>query len=245
MSVGLVTGKDLFNESRTRLGSIEKVYFEAMKECPIVLEMLENATKTTDMKTEQDYSYVADRFSGPGFFMTGDAACFLDPLLSTGVHLATYSGLLAAASLSSMLRGEIDEDEATEFYNTWYRHAYERMLVLVSVFYDSYRGKDYHFHHAQRLTHAERERLHLHEAFLHLITGVEDLADAKDEAFALAAEQLGGTPDMSPMSRYNAAKKDVPTAPLTADKAVRGLYLTTEPRLGLSRIAAADEVTQP
>lgn len=245
LSVGLVTGKDLFNDARTRLGGIEQVYFEAMRECPVVLDLLENATKITDMKTEQDYSYVADTFAGPGFFMSGDAACFLDPLLSTGVHLATYSALLAAASLSSVLRGEIEEDEAATFYNTWYRHAYERMLVLVSVFYDSYRGKDYHFHHAQRLTHSERERLHLHEAFLHIITGVEDLADAKDEAFTLTAEQLSGTHEMSPMSRYNAAKKDVPTAPLTADKAVLGLYLATEPRLGLARVGSEPAGQEP
>src|SRR5262249_40695022 len=133
LSVGLVTSKDLFNEGRSRLGSIEKLYFEAMKDCPIVTELLEGATKVSDMRTEQDYSYVAERFAGPGYFISGDAACFLDPLLSTGVHLATYAGLLAAASLTSVLRGEVAEEEATDFYHTWYRHAYERMLVLVSV----------------------------------------------------------------------------------------------------------------
>lgn len=239
LSVGLVTSKDLFNEGRSRLGSIEKLYFEAMKDCPIITELLEGATKVSDMRTEQDYSYVAERFAGPGYFISGDAACFLDPLLSTGVHLATYAGLLAAASLTSVLRGEVAEEEATDFYHTWYRHAYERMLVLVSVFYESYRGKDYHFYNAQKLTHGERERLHLHEAFLHIITGVEDLADAKDKAFAVTAAQLAGTAEMSPTDRYNVIKRDITTAPVHEHNAVNGLYLRTEPGLGLSRSGSA------
>ena len=58
---------------------------------------------------ETDYSYAAETFCGPGFFLCGDAACFLDPLLSTGVHLAMLSALLGAASVASLLRGEVSE----------------------------------------------------------------------------------------------------------------------------------------
>lgn len=237
-SVGLVTGKGLFNEARSRLGSVEAVYMEAMKDCAPVVDLLENATKVSDMRVEQDYSYVAERFAGPGYLLSGDAACFLDPLLSTGVHLATYSAMLAAASVGSILRGEIAEEEALDFYSTWYRHAYERLLVLVSVFYESYRGKDYHFYQAQKLTHRERSRLHLHEAFLHLITGIEDLADAKDAAFGVVAAELTGARSGNPipMANYNEAKKHRPTAPLSPELAVRGLYLVTEPKLGLQRV---------
>lgn len=240
-SVGLVTDKNLFNEARARLGSIQAVYSEAMKQCPAVSELLEGANQVSHMRTEQDYSYVADRFAGPGYILSGDAACFLDPLLSTGVHLATYSALLGEATISSIIRGEFEEEEALDFYSTWYRHAYERLLVLVSVFYESYRGKDYHFYNAQRLTHAERSRLHLHEAFLHLITGIKDLADAQDEAFAIAASELHGmhSGNPNPMENYNLAKKYRPTAPLSPDMAVHGLYLATSPRLGLRRAISA------
>lgn len=234
-SVGLVTGKDIFNGARNRLGSVEAVYAEAMRECPAVLDLLENATRVSDMRVEQDYSYVAEQFAGPGYLLSGDAACFLDPLLSTGVHLATYSALLAAASVGSILRGEVTEADALTFYNTWYRHAYERLLVLVSVFYESYRGKDYHFYNAQRLTQHEQSRLHLHEAFLHIITGVEDLADAQDAAFSLVKSELSGANSGNPipMVNYNEAKKDRPTAPSAPELAVRGLYLATKPELAL------------
>ena len=35
--------------------------------------------------------------------LCGDAACFIDPLFSTGVHLALSSGLMAAAYVATAL----------------------------------------------------------------------------------------------------------------------------------------------
>ncbi|MEW2380544.1 NAD(P)/FAD-dependent oxidoreductase [Micromonospora sp. NPDC047707] len=235
LSVGLVTGRDLFNDSRGRLGSIQAVYDEAMAQCPTVLEMLDGAEQVADMKVEQDYSYVSETFAGPGYLLSGDAACFLDPLLSTGVHLATYSGMLAAASISSVLRGEVAEDEAGRFYQTVYRHAYERLLVLVSVFYESYRGKDYHFYNAQRLTSDERDRLHLQAAFDRIITGIADLNDAEN-AYKLVQSHLQGdtSGDPNPLNNLNRVH-EMKQSPFNPENAVEGLYLALEPRLALRR----------
>ncbi|WP_320065201.1 NAD(P)/FAD-dependent oxidoreductase [Micromonospora sp. RTGN7] len=233
LSVGLVTGRDLFNDSRQRLGGIQAVYDEALAECPTVLAMLDGAEQVTEMKVEQDYSYVAESFAGPGYLLAGDAACFLDPLLSTGVHLATYSGMLAAASVSSVLRGEVGEKDAWGFYETVYRHAYERLLVLVSVFYDSYRGKDYHFYNAQRLTADERDRLNVQAAFDRIITGVADLNDA-ESAYQLVQQHLQGADsgDPNPLNNLNRVH-EMKQSPLDPTNAVGGLYLTMQPTLGL------------
>ncbi|WP_413796877.1 hypothetical protein [Streptomyces iranensis] len=94
------------------------------------------------------------------------------------MHLATFSAMLAAASVSSMVDGTVAEERALNFYDVAYRYSYERLLVLVSVFYDSYRGKDDYFYRGQAMTRAEQQRLHIHEAFLSIIAGVEDLSDA-------------------------------------------------------------------
>jgi hypothetical protein len=45
----------------------------------------------------------------PGAMLIGDAACFVDVLLSSGVHLATYAALLAARSINSMLDKNFSE----------------------------------------------------------------------------------------------------------------------------------------
>jgi flavin-dependent dehydrogenase len=234
LSVGLVTGRDIFNDSKQRLGSIQAVYDEALAVCPTLLGMLENAEQVTEMKVEQDYSYVADTFCGPGYLLAGDAACFLDPLLSTGVHLATYSGMLAAASLASVLRGDVAEEEAWNFYQTTYRHAYERLLVLVSVFYESYRGKDYHFYNAQKLTAGERNRLNVQESFDRIITGIADLHDA-EQAYALTQQHLKGSTsgDANPLNNLNRIH-EMQQSPLDPANAVDDLYLVMEPQLGLA-----------
>jgi len=234
LSVGLVTGRDLFNDSKQRLGSIQAVYDEAMAQQETILSMLDGAEQIADMKVEQDYSYVCEQFAGPGWMIAGDAACFLDPLLSTGVHLATYSGMLAAASITSITNGDVPADAANTFYDTVYRHAYERLLILVSVFYESYRGKDYHFYNAQKLSGEEKDRLHVQAAFDKIITGIADLNDA-EHAYKLVQNHLHGdtSGDPNPLNNLNRVH-EMKQSPFDPANAVDGLYLVTQPRLGLA-----------
>jgi flavin-dependent dehydrogenase len=235
LSVGLVIEKEDFNERRREQGGLEGLYHAALKDCPRLTSVLTDARLATPLKVEQDYSYVAERFAGPGYLISGDAACFLDPLLSSGVHMATFSALLAAAAVTSILRGEVAEDRARFFYETAYRHAYERTMVLVSAFYQAYRGRDQHFFLAQKLTRAERHRLHLDQAFLHVVTGIEDLADAQDAAYDLVVDHLTAKGGGNPLAALNFAKEQMPAS---AENSIGGLYLVTRPRLGLKSLAA-------
>ncbi|MFE0763617.1 NAD(P)/FAD-dependent oxidoreductase [Streptomyces smyrnaeus] len=238
-SIGLVTGRDIFNEKRNDLGGIQEVYDQALTECPAVTGLLGGAEQVSGMKVEQDYSYTAENFGRPGYLMCGDAACFLDPLLSTGVHLATYSAMLASAALGSVIRGEVEEEEAWHFFNTVYRHAYERLLVLVSVFYESYRGKEHHFYNAQKLTSAQRENLNLQDAFDRIITGIADMEDAQD-VYASVHAHLNGAEsgDPNPLANLNKVHEQK-QAPMSAQNAVGGLYLSFRPHLHLARTEGA------
>ena len=94
------------------------------------------------------------------------------------------SGLLAAASIGSTIRGEVDEAEAAQFFEKCYRQAYLRFLVFLSAFYDVGRKKESYFWEAQRLTEDDAETKDLNGAFLKLVTGVKDMADAKTFATA-------------------------------------------------------------
>jgi flavin-dependent dehydrogenase len=235
-SVGLVSGRDSFNAKRVELGGVQAVYEAAVQQCDIVKDLIADAEQVADFKVEQDYSYAAESFGGPGYLLSGDAACFLDPLLSTGVHLATYSAMLAAASIGSVLRGEATEEEAWDFYGTVYRRAYERLLVLVSVFYESYRGKDYHFYNAQRLSPTQRDELNLQESFDRIVTGIADLEDAQD-VYSAVHGHLNGieSGDPNPLNNLNRVHEQK-QAPMSPENAVGGLFLSFRPRLGLHRI---------
>lgn len=240
-SVGLVAKRSMFSEDRARLGSIDAVYFEALAKCPRIADMVEGAERVSDFKVEQDYSYTSESYSGPGYLMIGDAACFLDPLLSTGVHLGTFSALLSAAAISAVVEGDLSEDEAAAFFTKAYRQAYERLLVVVSFFYKSY-NRQSQFFEADKLTRRERHMLNLYESFLHIVTGVEDLDDTTDGTAALdkVASRIKEQGDIDTqggiMAGHNEAMNSMPTSP---EKAVGGLYLELEPRLRLRRLTAA------
>ncbi len=231
VSIGLVTGKDAFNERRRELGSGLAVYDEAIAACPPVRAAISAAEPVTELRFEQDYSYCAERFTGPGYLLAGDAACFLDPLLSTGVHLATYSAMMAAAGVASVLRGELTEEAAFAFYQKSYRRAYERMVLLISAFYESYRGKDHHFYNAQRLSAREKNTLLLHETFLRIISGIEDLADAREAAFDLVIDELRSEDGATPFRHLPGMRDE----PISAEYAIDGLYVRLAPHFGLTR----------
>lgn len=254
MSVGVVMHKDAL--AARRGASLEEIYCDSIQASPLIARILEKAELVSPLKTETDYSYTAEQFSGPGYFLAGDAACFLDPLLSSGVHLATFSGMLSAASISSILSGEVSEAEAISFYEKSYRQAYLRFLVFLSAFYDINRGRDAYFWEAQRLTPADVDSSNLKAAFLKLVTGLKDLSDAQTDThhFVLQtmsqriSENLSYRKDKQALERLQgeelaAARENAGffssvegLFALNKEEAVDGLYVATQPRLRLARV---------
>jgi flavin-dependent dehydrogenase len=164
MSVGLVLHKDRFNAARQH-STTARIYHDAISGCPVIQRITAPGQLVSELRTEQDYSYTSEQFAGPGYFLAGDAACFLDPLLSTGVHLAMYSGLLSAASVASIVRGEVDEREARNYFEESYRQVYLRFLVFVSAFYETH-GKSGYFDQAEKLSHFDADSGDVKRAFL-------------------------------------------------------------------------------
>jgi flavin-dependent dehydrogenase len=258
MSIGVVLHKSAYKERRTK--KLEEIYAEAIAECPLIADMVASGELVSDVKVEQDYSYTSDYFCGPGYFMSGDAACFLDPLLSSGVHLATYSALLAAASITSILRGEVNDEQAANFYDKSYRQAYLRFLVFVSAFYDQNRGKDSYFWEAQKLSRHDFSGADLKLAFLNLVSGVEDLVDVQEALPELVVGEMSKRiKENHDLRRDKQALKDksADTAiqsnaqffnavegffSLSAAGAIDGIYVVTKPRLGLAHTTLVREL---
>jgi flavin-dependent dehydrogenase len=251
LSVGLVTHKETFASKRKEGVSPDRIYHEAIRECPVIIDLLAPAELVAPLRIEQDYSYTSERFAGPGYFLVGDAACFLDPLLSTGVHLAMYSALLAAASLASVLRGEVGEEVAGDFYEQTYRRAYLRLLVVVSKLYQQYSGKDSYFWEAQQLTLRDCGASGLKQAFVNVVSGIEDLRDAQatlELAMEAAGDAFAEERKMSPLYNKKNLEPVLPeeqelaqararffkSAVLGLPQGVRGLHVVTKPRLGLA-----------
>ena len=93
VSVGLVVDQARFKAS----GLTPAEMFERLVESSSVLrEKMSGAERISPLRTISDYSYKNRRFVGPRLIRAGDAAGFMDPIFSSGVHVAMESGHAAA-----------------------------------------------------------------------------------------------------------------------------------------------------
>jgi flavin-dependent dehydrogenase len=238
-SAGFVTHQDNFLERRKAFGSTEEMLHQLISESPTVTSLLEGARYYAPTRVESDFSYVSDRFCGQRFFIVGDAACFLDPLLSTGVHLAMYSSMLASACILSLMREEVSEQQASAFFESLYGHAYARLLVLVSGVYEQYRGKQSYFWLAQRLVQ-ERKKFELpNSAFGELTAGLSDLKDAEDTKGWMKKQALREEAELAEKRANSGGKTGIAAFRLNPEDLydeATGLHLVTTPGLGLAQV---------
>lgn len=145
-----------------------------IEEAPLIKRYLASAKRVTEgdygqFRVRKDYSYANTRFWKPGMFLLGDAACFIDPVFSSGVHLATLGGLLAARSVNTCLRGELDEEACFTEFERRYRREYDTFREFLIQFYNTYKTEEEYFRDAERILGSEDKGK---DAFVRLIGGV-------------------------------------------------------------------------
>ena len=99
-SVGVVLDSGTFRESKL---SAEDFLEQALSEQPTITKRMTNARLASKVHMEADFSYRSDRLHGDRWLLTGDAAGFIDPIFSSGVFLAVFSGELCADALNEAL----------------------------------------------------------------------------------------------------------------------------------------------
>ncbi|UOZ06994.1 FAD-dependent oxidoreductase [Amycolatopsis sp. WQ 127309] len=168
---------------------------ELIAACPEVAEKLDGVPAATEapydqVRVRKDYSYWKEKFWAPGISLVGDAACFVDPVLSSGVHLATYGALLAARSVNSCLDGMAEEQSFAEF-ETRYRREYSLFYRFLISFYDMHRDEKSYFWSAKKLTDVATDET---AAFAELVAGLAS-ADADLTDLSAAAADFGHAVD--------------------------------------------------
>ncbi|QYC40296.1 Halogenase [Nonomuraea coxensis DSM 45129] len=171
-SVGAVVRREMAEKIQ---GDREKALTALIAECPLISEYLAPARRVTtgkygQLRVRKDYSYHQTTFWRPGMILVGDAACFVDPVFSSGVHLATYSGLLAARSINSILAGDVDEKTALIEFETRYRREYSVYYEFLLAFYQMNVNEESYFWHAKKVTN-NKEYSEL-ESFVDLVGGL-------------------------------------------------------------------------
>ncbi|WP_240813214.1 tryptophan 7-halogenase [Streptomyces sp. DASNCL29] len=202
-SVGAVVRRE--NADKIQ-GDPERALLALIDECPLIKEYLSDATRVTDgqygqLRVRKDYSYHQTTFWRPGLVLIGDAACFVDPVFSSGVHLATYSALLAARSISSSLAGIVSEEAAFTEFEARYRREYGVFYEFLMSFYDMHVDENSYFWSAKKVTRNQHTEL---ESFVELVAGVSssefDLDGAESAALRMkskSAEFVSAIDEMS------------------------------------------------
>lgn len=170
-SVGAVVRRE---SAELLQGDPEAALRALIARCPLIADMLSGATRCgtepyDKLRVRKDYSYCNTRFWRPGMVLVGDAACFVDPVFSSGVHLATYSGLLAARSVNSVLAGDIDEERAFTEFEQRYRREYKLFYEFLLSFYEMHHDEDSYFWRAKKVTDSSAGEL---ESFVELVGGI-------------------------------------------------------------------------
>ncbi|HJR90908.1 MAG TPA: NAD(P)/FAD-dependent oxidoreductase [Acidimicrobiia bacterium] len=134
ISVGYVTHRANLPEKTGKAG-LEEHYLEQIQASEEISYLLSNSTYTDDFHTVKDWSYRSADMQGPGFFAVGDAACFVDPILSSGVYLGVLFAKMCALAVNTCLSEPENEALIGDWYQGLYVDAYSDYVDMADLWY--------------------------------------------------------------------------------------------------------------
>lgn len=155
VSVGVVTRVEELRGSDRRDPA---TYFrQALASSPELSRLLEHAELVPYdrgsplVHVVRDYSYISSEITTPGLARIGDAAGFVDPILSVGCFLGQSGARHLAYTLRSVLDGAINEEIALPAYADHVRETLSAFRELTWFFYRFNERKDEWWAQARRL----------------------------------------------------------------------------------------------
>ena len=168
-SVGAVVDAEAGQRGVRELGA-RRFLESQIAAAPYLAGLLESATLASGPEVVRDWSYRCQSLSGPGYILVGDAGCFIDPLFSSGVHLALTYAALASVVVVSALEDPTIAVPAGKMYEQMYYKEYGHFRELARLFYSSNRTADSYFWEARRLLDDDPS-LTPRQSFIQLVAG--------------------------------------------------------------------------
>ena len=167
--VGAVVDSERGRRDIAELG-VAGCYERHIAATSLTRDMLAGVRMIRAPRVVKDWSYTSERMAGDGWLLVGDAACFVDPLFSSGVHLALMSAMMAAAYIDAAKRDASLKSAAASVYERLYRAEYSHFRELARLFYASNRAVESYFWEARRLL-GEPEDADARAAFVRAVAG--------------------------------------------------------------------------
>ena len=176
VSVGLVTDAETLRSMEgSSSEALEALYLRNVRGAERVRDLLEDAELVkhplapSKLLTARDWAYHVERTCGPGWFLVGDAAAFIDPILSSGLTITAHGAALAANALHSIWNDStLDVELLRESYTQAYLDMASTYHRLARIWYSrNFKCESWHWE-------AKRQRLR---------TGRHPADETADEAF--------------------------------------------------------------
>jgi flavin-dependent dehydrogenase len=135
-SVGVVLDSETFRKSKL---SAEDFLEQALAEQPTIAKRMTNARRVSKVYVEADFSYRSERLHGDCWLLAGDAAGFIDPIFSSGVFLAVFSGERCADVLNEVL----DHPHRAKRLFAQYQRSLNRAMDVYLRFVDAWYTKEF------------------------------------------------------------------------------------------------------
>lgn len=175
VSVGLVTSQAALKASGL---PPHEHYLRELRRCRELWPLLKDAERLSgfdgsgkEFHTRSDWSYLNVAAAGPGWLAAGDAALFVDPILSTGVTLAHLCAHRAAYTV--LTDWERPDAALWEDYNRYCRESGAQFLALALFWYGNDRKAERWWKKAGELQRASLPvALGDHQAFITVSAGL-------------------------------------------------------------------------
>jgi flavin-dependent dehydrogenase len=115
--------------------SIVELYARAIAESSVATRFLENARQLWPARAAADFSFNVRSLSGDGWLAVGDSGGFIDPLFSTGTHMAMHGGFHAADAIDEALRRGDTSRESFASWEDGVRRGGALFQMMVESFY--------------------------------------------------------------------------------------------------------------
>ena len=137
-SIGLVIPIGWVHETKASTESWEAWYLRQCDSMPLLQRLLADAAFCNgSVRLVRNYSYRSHRVVGPGFFLLGDAAGFVDPIFSVGVVFAMYSAYAAAHSIDRCFRQPARRDAHQAIFSSQVQARVELSRSLALPYYQA------------------------------------------------------------------------------------------------------------
>ena len=133
-SVGIVCSSHVFKGGT----DLAEYLSSGLSASPRVRGYMENSERCSEVTVISNYSHTCETLVGKRWILAGDAALFLDPIFSSGVHVGQMSATLAVDTIIKAKGKSINlnDEGMAEAYETRLRTGCKRFHNLISMFYE-------------------------------------------------------------------------------------------------------------